>query len=328
MQGDYASARSFYEAALTLGRKLENRNVIAGSLGNLGTVATLQSDYAVARSCFEESLAIKRELGDRRDISNTLVGLGTVAMEQGDYESARLLGKESLALGRELEDKERIARSLINLANVAMLQSDYATARLLFEESLAIKRELGDKRGIANVLNGLGNVAKEQGSHGVARSLYEESGAAKRIRRQGRVVRLAVQPGVFAGQAGGLFCRAGVSERVSWHLSRIRQKTHDSLRPGRLCGTGVPAAADGAGCPLLRSGKRFAQNYRRFAAAQRASGAGALCGCVAGSGRGGHIFGGMGRRTSHDAGTGNGLRIIRMQRRVRPSLNCRSPTRQ
>ena len=180
MQGDYAGARSFYESALTLGRNLGNRRVIAGTLGNMGTVATLQSDYAAARSCFEESLAIKRELGDKRDIANSLSGLGTVAMEQGDYATARLLGEESLALGQELEDQDRIARSLINLGNVALLQSDYLAARSLFEQSLTIKRELGDRRGIANVLSGMGNVAKERENHAEAHSLYEESLALQR----------------------------------------------------------------------------------------------------------------------------------------------------
>ena len=180
MQGDYAGARTWYEASLRLGRQLEDRSIIAGALGNLGSVISLQGDYATARPYFEESLTIKKELGDTRGIAHTLMGLGNVTLEQSDYTAARSFSEQSLTLMRELEDKQGVARCLINLGNVAMAQGEYDEARSFFEGSLEIQSELGYKRGVARSLSNLGNVAMAQGEYDAARRHLERSLALQR----------------------------------------------------------------------------------------------------------------------------------------------------
>jgi predicted ATPase/DNA-binding winged helix-turn-helix (wHTH) protein len=157
-QGDYPAARALEEESLAIRRELGDRSGIAGSLGNLGNVASGQGDYPAARTLYEESLAIRRELGDPSGIANSLGNLGNVALYQGDYPAARALDEESLAIRRELGDRFGIAVSLSNLGQVAYEQGDYPAARALDEESLAIRRELGDRIGIFYALEGLAAV--------------------------------------------------------------------------------------------------------------------------------------------------------------------------
>jgi len=157
-QGDYPAARALEEESLAIRRELGDRSGIAGSLGNLGNVASGQGDYPAARALYEGSLAIRRELGDPSGIANSLGNLGNVALYRGDYPAARALDEESLAIRRELGDRFGIAVSLSNLGQVAYEQGDYPAARALDEESLAIRRELGDRIGIFYALEGLAAV--------------------------------------------------------------------------------------------------------------------------------------------------------------------------
>jgi non-specific serine/threonine protein kinase len=180
-QGDYPAARALEEESLAIRRELGDRSGIAGSLGNLGNVASGQGDYPAARTLYEESLAIRRELGDPSGIANSLGNLGNVALYQGDYPAARALDEESLAIRRELGDRFGIAVSLSNLGQVAYEQGDYPAARALDEESLAIRRELGDRIGIFYVLEGLAAVVASLRDSLRAARIW---GAAERLRAE------------------------------------------------------------------------------------------------------------------------------------------------
>jgi predicted ATPase len=178
-QGDYAQARSFYEASLTLRRRLGDRQGMASSLNSMGVGAYYQGDYVRAQALFEESVALKWELGDRSGIAGSLANLAVARSAQGDYVQARALYEESLALFQELGDRSGIALTLANLGAVALDQHDPGAARPLFVESLALFQELGDQDGIAECLEGLAGVAGEHGRAAQAARLF---GAASVLR--------------------------------------------------------------------------------------------------------------------------------------------------
>ena len=62
---DYAAARAYHEAALSLWRELDDRRGVAAALGALGGLASDQGDDEGARPLYVESLALRRELGRR-----------------------------------------------------------------------------------------------------------------------------------------------------------------------------------------------------------------------------------------------------------------------
>src|SRR5262249_49885463 len=110
--GDYATARSFWEDALTLHHELGDKRGRAWVLNHLRDTAYVQGDHAEARLLYEEALSIYRELGDRRGIAGSLICLGYVASIQGDYASMQPLYEESLSIHSALEDRAGVAWSL------------------------------------------------------------------------------------------------------------------------------------------------------------------------------------------------------------------------
>jgi predicted ATPase len=119
MQGDFASARSQYEASLEIRRKLGDRRGIARSLNNLGRVAYHQGDYDSARSQYEASLEITRELGDRRGIAWNLQSFASLnAAERKPEQAARLWGaaerlREEIGSPLPPDERERYDRDVI-----------------------------------------------------------------------------------------------------------------------------------------------------------------------------------------------------------------------
>ncbi len=174
-QGDYATARTYYEACLDRRRRLDDRRGIASTLGNLGNVALHQGAYTEAQSLYEESLSLFRELKEPRGIANSLQNLGNIAADQSDYATAQRLYEESLRLFRALEDRQSVANLLSNLGTAAREQGALDYARRLFEESLMILQELGAKNGVAIALQNLGYIALDQRDTSGARSAHEQS---------------------------------------------------------------------------------------------------------------------------------------------------------
>ncbi|MGI8788520.1 MAG: protein kinase domain-containing protein [Pyrinomonadaceae bacterium] len=143
-------------------------------LNGLGYLAEIQGDYETARKFFEEDLEEGRTAGDKRRIAESLRGLGIVAYSQGDYAAAQKFGEEALAINRELNDKFGIAASLNGLALLERIKGDCATARTLSEESLTIFRQLGNESGICYCLLNLGLVAYISSDYKAAQNYYAE----------------------------------------------------------------------------------------------------------------------------------------------------------
>jgi predicted ATPase/DNA-binding SARP family transcriptional activator/uncharacterized protein HemY len=180
VQGEYETARGYHQAALKIGRELEESRTIADALRSLGQVALAEHDAPTALRCMQEALAIYRALGSRSAEANTLVSLGDLARFQGDFPTARQRYEDGLTLHRELGDRLGIAYALMNLGDVTHTLGDRTGARRWYEEAQEICRETGDRRGIAYMYYCLGVLAQEEGDLTRGRGLLEESVAMRR----------------------------------------------------------------------------------------------------------------------------------------------------
>lgn len=174
LRGHLTEGRRWLEEILAHGSSL-SPDLRAGTLHAVGTLAWSQGDYPSARHFFEESLQIRRELGDTHGIADLLNNLGVVALPQGDVDAARAMHEESLALFRELGDRWGASMALANLGLVALHRQDCDAAGALLTESLQIRRSLGDKQSIAQSLNNLGTVMRCKGQYDLAYELHGES---------------------------------------------------------------------------------------------------------------------------------------------------------
>ncbi|HZT43605.1 MAG TPA: tetratricopeptide repeat protein [Chthonomonadaceae bacterium] len=174
-QGDYNTAQAHYEEALAISREIEDRSGIAGSLGELGSIAHTQGNLEEAQALYTQSLQLHRELGNRFGAARPLLQLGVMRASQGEWKEAQSLYEEALALNREAGNRAWEAICLNYLGNLVLDQGRYEEARSLYEQALVLNRDLEDKRGIAASLVNLGNAAAHLQEAAAARAYYEES---------------------------------------------------------------------------------------------------------------------------------------------------------
>lgn len=220
MHGDYAAARTYYQASLTLaqqigsrpheGRLLKDLGIIewrhgaygraqeylqaglanvratgdrpteADILKNLGIVAWFLGEYEQAAGYYEQSLAIYQDIGDQAGASDTLNNLGLLAWGQGRYEQSAAYYQQSLRIKEQIGDRLQMGIMLGNLGIMCRTQGQYEQARQWHLQSLAILEEVGDEFGKGRTLNNLGLVAANLGQYEQALAYYTQSLAIRR----------------------------------------------------------------------------------------------------------------------------------------------------
>jgi DNA-binding CsgD family transcriptional regulator/tetratricopeptide (TPR) repeat protein len=147
-------------------------------IGDLGMVAYHQGDYETARGWFERCLRGCREHGVTDHAADSLNRLGDLARLAGDLAQAQALYTESLSLWRSVHGTPGIASTLHKLGQTARRRGDAAEARRLVAESLEAQTEIGNKQGVVECLAALAGLAFEWASAEHAVELLGASEAA------------------------------------------------------------------------------------------------------------------------------------------------------
>jgi tetratricopeptide (TPR) repeat protein len=147
------------------------------ALSYLGGVSFEQGDFASAREYYEQALAVWEALPEPPSLSCSLtrLAIANAMTNQGDLASARQLGEERLAFHRQHAEQYSLSYALNLLGNVRFMQGDALAARSYYEESLSLRRQLGNKRGIAATANELGNLHAALGELQESHALFVES---------------------------------------------------------------------------------------------------------------------------------------------------------
>jgi tetratricopeptide (TPR) repeat protein len=106
-----------------------------------GNVAHEQGDYETAKQYYEQSLAIERDRGDRAGEAESLNNLGNVAHEQDDYETAQNRYREASDGFLELGAVRRAITALSHLSIAAAERDDTETALNACETALSLIKE-------------------------------------------------------------------------------------------------------------------------------------------------------------------------------------------
>ena len=168
--GRYDRARSHIERALALWKELGSGRFVLG-LSNLANIAKKQGDYAVARTAYEATLEAFRSARDFRGMAVALTGLGDVAAAQGDLTEARRLYEESLKEFQQIGDLWGVAGVLRDLGDLACRGHNHRHAAALYKDALAVFHKLGHQRGMAVVLEHLAACASYDNRPGCALKL-------------------------------------------------------------------------------------------------------------------------------------------------------------
>jgi len=174
-QGNYESARATANEQYELASQLDDTELTAEALQNLGGIAQYQGSYDEARKYLQQALEGFERIDDRRGIATTRNNLGLVSFRQGDHDEAQEYLQEALEDYRKVGNRRDIGRSKMNLGVVLDNQGRYDEAREYYRDALEDKRMVGDRHGVAIIKSNLGLVAHEQGSYEQARESLKQA---------------------------------------------------------------------------------------------------------------------------------------------------------
>ncbi len=178
-QGDVSKSLAYLKEAITLSRKLGDRQQIAWTLLTMSEVAILREDATSAEALIEQGLASGPESHDWLGWSWN--HQGHAAQLRREYDRAEQLHQQTLALfSEQLGDKSTgLMWAYQGLGETAVGQGDPITARKWLSADLRLCRELGTQIMIAWCLAGLGSTAALNEEPALAARLW---GAATQLR--------------------------------------------------------------------------------------------------------------------------------------------------
>ena len=142
-QGDFAGARTFYDASRVLCSEVKNEPVLCSALLNLGVLDWAKANYEKAKDDFIQALTIARRQGDISNTCSAFNYLGALALSQGDYAQAASWFEECLAFSQKVNDKVGVAAVFCELGNLAWVLGDVEQAAQKYLDSLNLIRGWG-----------------------------------------------------------------------------------------------------------------------------------------------------------------------------------------
>lgn len=173
--GDVESADSFFNEAITIANRLEDRAAESTRSGNYGWFLLHVGRPRRAISVIERALQLSRELDMPLHTAVQTDNLGLVYDALGDYMTALDHHRQALRLLEALDQPYWVATARINQANtlIALAQIDQAGA--LLDAALATGRALGRVELVIAALIGLASVALGQRDLDGAENLLHEA---------------------------------------------------------------------------------------------------------------------------------------------------------
>ena len=174
-QGDLKLAKSMYEQALAIARKIGDRRATARELGNIGVIFVQQGDFATGEKIYGEALADFRDVGDKHGMSVVIGNTGDIFHAEGKLGDALAEYRDALVLAREVGHKSSEGIDLQLIGNVLADQGDLGGAVEMYQRASEIQREIDDSSYYAGTLVSIGRVRRQRGDSDGARKAYEES---------------------------------------------------------------------------------------------------------------------------------------------------------
>jgi tetratricopeptide (TPR) repeat protein len=134
----------------------------------------MQGDFDSARSFHEQALSLARELGDMYHETYTLINLSAVAINQSEIQAAVTYAQQANEMSHKIGERSGKAWALLYLGYAYLLAKNYENARDFFQESVAIRDGLGQKSLALEPAAGLIQVALEMNDLSTASSETEK----------------------------------------------------------------------------------------------------------------------------------------------------------
>lgn len=116
-----------------------------------------------AKESFEQSLAIRRQIGEKDSVAQSLSNLGSLLYELGDLAGARTNEEQALVVYQQLENKSGQDFALSELGTLLFEMGDSRGAHQDFEKALAMQRAAGEAQKAAETMLSLSELSVTEG---------------------------------------------------------------------------------------------------------------------------------------------------------------------
>ncbi len=173
--GNYADALQHY------GRAIELRMVLGDELGtadlysNSGAIYGLLGNYPQALKSHFQALKIFERFNNLPRVAVSSSNIGVIYYEQHNYNEALNMYQKALELQKQINNVNEVAVLMNNIALVYHNQGKFTEAQRMHEKALSFRNELGDKSKIASSFSNLGDVYKAVKQNAMALSYYTKA---------------------------------------------------------------------------------------------------------------------------------------------------------
>ncbi|MGH9914328.1 MAG: tetratricopeptide repeat protein, partial [Pyrinomonadaceae bacterium] len=167
-EGNYARAFDVYTIAQRVAEIINDREGIAATSLNIGTVYFLQGDYDNALNNYQKAYPIFERLGDQAEAARALVGIGSTLKEQGKGNAAVAPLQQAFTKFSSLKvpgSQEESSNILNLLGSIYYEEGKYELAKTTFAQSLLL---VGSPSNILDV----GNAYYSAGAYSQALELF------------------------------------------------------------------------------------------------------------------------------------------------------------
>jgi predicted ATPase len=176
--GRYPAAQRLLERSYQIRSSIGAEALAAGSLNNLGLVASRRGKPEEARELFLKAIAISAERGNDFFEAMHFNNLGQLDMEwAGDLDAASTAQARSLMLFARCKSDWGCAMAREQLGRIALMRGDVAAAAEQLGRSSALSDSVGSIEGTARVGNAIGALRRAEGRLKEARDCHRAAAA-------------------------------------------------------------------------------------------------------------------------------------------------------
>ena len=198
-RGLYDDAKVLVRHAEHAALAAHNDTGLAATWLHKGRLAELRGNFLEAAGIYEDALSLARRLGDRQLEGALLARAGEAAVNLGEYPEAEAFLTEAMERARESGDNEALGWILRSLGEVQDCRGNFSQGNDYYHQALAVARATGDTANQCMCLQNLGAKAAKEGNFSAAEAyLCEGVEIARRVRHRQRLSALLTNLGAVA----------------------------------------------------------------------------------------------------------------------------------
>ena len=171
--GKYDEALKYYEKALDIFQKIDNRQQIASALNNIGNVYDNLGKSEKAIDFQQQAYRINKDIDNKRGMASNLINMGIAYASLSQHDTALEYLNQTKGMYEELGDLTNLGiahnylgESYLNLADkLQPIGNRYAKANTHFKKALQLAEQTGSLEGQHTALNNLATTYFQMGNY-------------------------------------------------------------------------------------------------------------------------------------------------------------------